>query len=91
MGETAEYPCRDAGFAFGKLVKKCVLGETDGVWEHGGGVCISYWVLVLCFMGAVSVAAGAVYLVIRQQKRKERKRRTTRHRLVSEGNRIIVY
>lgn len=91
VGETAEYPCRDAGFAFGKLVKKCVLGETDGVWEHGGGVCISYWVLVLCFMGAVSVAAGAVYLVIRQQKRKERKRRTTRHRLVSEGNRIIVY
>ena len=91
VGETAEYPCRDAGFAFGKLVKKCVLGTTDGVWENGDGVCISYCALAFCLVLTVGVAGGTAYLVIRQRRRKERKRRTTRHRLVSEGNRIIVY
>ena len=60
VGNTEKCDCRQLGSYVGSKSRRCVLGDTDGVWERERGVCIP--IIVLVFVVAVCILI--VFIII---------------------------
>lgn len=91
VGEEVKIDCQAVGMGIGKRTIQCVLGDKDGVWETKNGACVSYGVIIVIVIFTVAIlVSGVVILLSYKKKEAMLKRRSIRHRFVSEGNRMLV-